>query len=241
MRKIYPMKKILNFFYDLESDDFKVVHSGTTIFTSSDVLHIMIDRWYDWSWCAPLRDKANFNNYSAFFLSQWQRYVARTLENVYRDYEALTMEYSPISNYDLTEFESKGVKRDKNTVETTPTGKVTQHTSTNLYGLGDNGTSKPSDDITTETYNAAGTKTTVESKPTNSTTVDFEGETHSGYNEGEERFFHKSGNAGVTTTQSIIQEELELRKTDLLIDYVKQFIYYNCFYTGDDDNDTEFI
>lgn len=239
MRKLYPLKKILNNLYDLEiTTEMQVKHGDVVIFTSSDVLHIMIDFYYDWTWCAPLRE--GYNNYPAFFLAQWQRYVTRMLENVWRQYEALTENYNPLSNYDLMETESKGVKRDKNKMETTPAGTSTQHTTSNLYGLGNNSTPQPSDDVTTTT-SFSEAKTTVETTPTNNTTINFETETHSGYNEGEERFYHKAGNAGVTTTQSIIQEELELRKTDLLKEYVQNFIYYNCFYSGDDDNDTEII
>ena len=53
------------------------------------------------------------------------------------------------------------------------------------------------------------------------------------YNRTNDRYLTRNGNIGVMTTESLIQEELELRKHDFLEEFVKRYINEYCFLSVD--------
>lgn len=100
-------------------------------------------------------------------------------------YEALSSEYNPIHNYNMSETEESD-STSKSSVSTT--GNSTENN--NVYGFNSD-SSKPSDTQTSEAT------TTQDSNGTGSGT----------------RKLSRQGNIGVTTSQKMLREELEVRKT----------------------------
>lgn len=228
MKILRSMAAILSDLYDGESTDFALVYDNQTLFSSADVLSALIDHWGEWYWVAPGKDQMNTVTY---FVTVWKRWMRRTIDNFGRSVTALFANYDPISNYDLNEAESTGHKIDDTTNTTTPTGTATTTTGTKIYGF-DSSTGANSDTVTTDNSYSAGFHVDNANKPSNTKTMDFNGTTYNNYHDAEERFLKRSGNIGVTTSQQMIESELALRKTDLLYDYLKQFIDLYCIFVG---------
>ena len=125
-------------------------------------------------------------------------------------YNALTAEYNPIDNYSMTETETPNLTRSISSSEnTTQTPNLITSTTNdgstknNYYGFNDssvdgskvNSSSVGSTNSTTQTGNS---KVNISSSST---------ETNSGT-----RTLTRKGNIGVTTSQQMIESELELRK-----------------------------
>lgn len=145
----------------------------------------------------------------------WVKYIAEWQHSIDSMYTALYTDYKPLNNYDMTENESVGRKIDKTT--TTPSSTTTQEYKSTTF---DDSTLRPVD----ETTNTVQMETTV--TPANSQTIpDIAG----AFNNGEIRKLTRSGNIGVTTSQQMIESELELRKKSVanwLIEFfVKQYMY----------------
>lgn len=228
MKILRPMAAILSDLYDGESTDFSLVYDGVTIFSSADVLSALIDHWEEWYWVAPGKDQMNTVTY---FVTVWKRWMNRTIDNFGRSVMALYADYDPISNYDLSESEATGHKIDDTTNTTTPSGTATTTTGTKIYGY-DSSSGANADTVTTDNSYSAGYHVDNDTKPKNTQSMDFDGNTYSNYHDAEERFLKRSGNIGVTTSQQMIESELALRKTDLLYDYLKQFIDLCCIFVG---------
>lgn len=228
MKKLRPLKPILSDLYDAEVDDFKLEYGGNTFASSADVLSLMIENWEEWVWAAPSKDQMNTVQY---FVNVWKRYVQFTIENLAREMDAMYSSYDPISNYDLNEQEATGHRIDNTTNTTTPNGTATTTTAVDIYGY-DSSNGANSDVSTTDTSYSAGFHIDNENKPGNTKTMEFAGDTHSNYHDAEERFMKRSGNIGVTTSQQMIQSEIDLRKQDLIYEYIKRFIDRYCFYVG---------
>ena len=64
--------------------------------------------------------------------------------------------------------------------------------------------------------------------------MDFDGDTLTGYHEANEHYLKRSGNIGVTTSAQMITGEVELRKIDLLKDYIREFFNRYGYAVGGD-------
>ena len=125
-------------------------------------------------------------------------------------YNALTAEYNPIDNYSMTETETPNLTRSVSTSEnSTQTPNLTTSTTNdgstknNYYGFNDSSAdgSKVNSSIVGSTNS---TSQTGNSKVDSSSSTT---ETNSG-----SRTLTRKGNIGVTTSQQMIESELELRK-----------------------------
>ena len=131
----------------------------------------------------------------------------------------------------MTEQAADGKRLDSGTSTVTPSG-----TSTNTNSLYRTGINSIGDGVLTDktineqTYTDAQTETAIE--PDNTQTMDFDGQTKTGYHEANEHYMKRSGNIGVTTTQQMAESEIELRKHDLLLEFVTRFIERHCYYAG---------
>lgn len=152
-------------------------------------------------------------------------------------WDAMFAEYDPISNYNMTETESIERNNDGETSDTTNITKTADETitdtgsNTNTGTVTDSGTQNNLDSVWG--FNSSNSSDSQESEITdsnirtnnlsessqNSRTVDNdESETHTNtgtHNDEmtETRTLQRSGNIGVTTSQQMIQSEIELRKT----------------------------
>ena len=171
------------------------------------------------SWNFPVfTDDSTIQN----LISLWQTYIKEWQHSIDKMYEALYSDYNPLHNYDMLENESIGRKIDKTV--TTPTGTTTQ---TNKSTTFDDTAYRDVEEIT----NSVNMSTEV--TPNNTQTIDnIEGN----FNNAEIRKLSRSGNIGVTTSQQMIESEIELRKKSIA-DWLIEFFVRKYMYTVGDDNE----
>lgn len=166
-------------------------------------------------------------------------------------WNAMFAEYSPISNYDMTETETTERNNEGGTSDTinitktadetitdsgsnTNTGTITDSgTQHNIDGVWGFNSSASSDSQETEISDSNIRTNNISESTQNSRTVDNdESETHTNtgtHNDEmtETRTLQRSGNIGVTTSQQMIQSEIELRKTryfDIVFEDIDSFM-----------------
>lgn len=228
------MKLILDTLFDNENDDMKIIYGADTIAESSTVIIYMINNYYDFTAAMPDRDEFATVNW---FVIMWQNYVSENAENLSKALAALDSEYDPISNYDMIETAADGKRKDKNKVSNTPYGQILTETTTDITGFNSSGTGVNADFVQNRQFyqnddggNMAHTET--EEEPTNNQIMTFDGTTKTGYHEAEEHYLKRSGNIGVTTSQQMIQSEIELRKQNLIYEFIDRFVKRYCYYAG---------
>lgn len=225
-RKAYQLKTIIERLFQSETE-LKIVVDGVELFGNRAV-YMEMGKYADWFYAPIMLYEAHVDD----FRELWREYVSVHGENLKREYEALYSEYNPIENYALQESGIDGVKRDRTTTETTPTGKTKTTDSLSKTGVNSTGIGALTDTRENETeYTNRKDTTTI--TPDNTQAVDFGGETHAGYNEAREHFFKRSGNIGVQTAMDMIKSEVSERQAvDLLGAFVRRFIYRHCFYVS---------
>ena len=155
--------------------------------------------------------------------SLWQKNIAEWQHSIDSMQNALYAAYNPLNNYDMTESESVGRKIDKTV--TTPTGTTTQSYKSTTF---DDTTLRNVD----ETTNTTSMVTTV--TPSNTQTIpDISGS----FNNGETRKLTRSGNIGVTTSQQMIESELEMRKKSVANWLIEFFVKSYMYMVGDGENE----
>lgn len=153
----------------------------------------------------------------------WQNYVKEWKHSIDSMYHALYADYEPLHNYDMIENESVGRKIDKTV--TTPAGTTTQSYKSTTF---DDATLRNVD----ETTNTSSMTTTV--TPANTQSIpDISGS----FNNGETRKLTRSGNIGVTTSQQMIESELELRKKSVANWLIEFFVKSYFYMLGDNEDD----
>lgn len=218
--------KALNEIYEagLSNARLEVTYNDETIFTSDQVFYEFADNYSTYKVCIS----DIFQPTTAAFIALYSRYRDNTKAQLYRAWKALQAEYDPLSNYDMTETGADGKKLSMQTI--TPYGGTESTTTTKRTGLNSTDPGEVADTVTTENKPIIGAKT--ETNYENDKSVDFDGTTHTGYHEGNEHFLKRSGNVGVTSNVQLLTGELELRKRDLLREWVKEFIDRYCYCVG---------
>lgn len=190
----------------------------------------------------------------ASYQADWTLYNNMYKEDLDRALKALYATYDPISNYDMTEEGADGERKAKTTSTTTPHGKITTEvtlsgtlqTDTTLYksGVDSSGDGVQTDKsstvetptsrkTTTETSYLTGTDSEQTQQSDNDKTASAAGTTLTGLDTGREHILSRKGNIGVTTSQQMIESELELRKQDYILWYIRRFIGMHCSYIGE--------
>lgn len=155
-----------------------------------------------------------------------------------RLYTALTSEYNPINNYKMQESgtDTRGNKGTQSTTTTheysdtetpdlTRTSNGTNDSSGGLYGF-NSAESVPSDTTagkSSSTDKQSGTVSRTGNEGTSNTRTDNLTETT-------EHTFTREGNIGVTTSQQMIESEIELRKKQFYNIVFKDIINYACLH-----------
>ena len=187
------------------------VNVNNNIFVNGKYVCINLATLFN-SWYFPVfTDDSTIQN----LISLWQTYIKEWQHSIDKMYEALYSDYNPLHNYDMVENESIGRKIDKTV--TTPTGTTTQTSKSTTF---DDTTYRDVEEITNSV------NMTTEVTPNNTQTIDnIEGN----FNNAEIRKMSRSGNIGVTTSQQMLESEIELRKksiADWLIEFfVKKYMY----------------
>ena len=157
------------------------------------------------------------------FAARWGQWVTQQGHDLKCVYDALRQQYNPLNNYDMTETQAEGTARDTSTDTTTPTGTTTMTTNTDRWGY-DSSAGVPTDQ-TTATQSYADYNVETEKAHDNTLTA---GTLSGAYNETREHELSRSGNIGVTTSQQMLQSEIDLRQQDILATFCRRFIEKWC-------------
>lgn len=122
--------------------------------------------------------------------------LAKILYNRFNDkwnrlFDAMVMEYNPIENYNMTE---KSTRDEENSGETSLQQEIESKQTENNYGF---------NSISSQPVGEISSKTTAD--PTSNKTI-------STISNKESNTLSRSGNIGVTTTQQMLEQEIEIRK-----------------------------
>lgn len=228
-------RKLYDIMYDLEmsetSNRLAITFDGQTL-VSGDIVFNMWLRYSNFIYTQSnlvsyTNPNTGRNVEGGYIMHDWQYYNSRNAENLSRMLSALYAEYNPIDNYNMIEQSMTGEKQDKH--KTTPHGTITNKTTNTAAGIntiGDGSTAGTSENVTS--YQNADSETSYE----NTKSFDFDGETMTGYHKTDEHYTRRSGNIGVTTSAQMIEQELNLRKTDIIYRYIDTFIKSVCYYVG---------
>lgn len=163
-----------------------------------------------------------------YIFSEWQKFIARNGQNLYRAIEAMRAEYNPIDNYNMTEQGADGVKQDAH--RTTPHGTITNTTTPYQTGINSVGAGAQTGQTTnTTSYQDADSETTYDNTMSIKNNDDVP---ETGYHHATQHYLKRSGNVGTTQTQTMIENEILLRKHDLIAEFVKRFFDEYCYYVG---------
>lgn len=207
---------------------FKLTYGSDNMYTSLDTINEIENNFSSWLVTIPTGITAN----AAAFSAVWVHYRNTTLQQLHRAWEGIMAEYDPVSNYDMLEQSSDGRKLSKETDTTTPTGGT--KTTVSRFGVDSGASGEPYD--VTETTPLSGAKTETErSFAGDKTITDNSGNTLSGYHEAQDHFLKRSGNIGVKTAAEMLLTELDLRKVNLLQEYIHTFFSRHGFAVGGDD------
>lgn len=197
--------------------------------------------------------------YSEFFCKStfdmiYQSYKRTTWVSYLRAYKALQLDYNPLHNFDSTEksaySEEEGEKIESSTPNITSyTTAPSTSTTENFFTTDDNANARLNDKSTTTVGSGENisTSTTTGTSTLTTTheniTVDFQIDdisTHTG-DKVTTSIVRKFGNAGVlTTTQSLLENEITLRKKIILDLYISAFAD-DYFFIGGAVDDIEIV
>ena len=216
--KWVKIQTIENELLNSEFNTYFNVTANNNIFVNGTYVCINLATMFN-SWSFPvLTDDSTIQN----LISLWQTYIKEWQHSIDKMYDALYSDYNPLHNYDMMENESIGRKIDKTV--TTPTGTTTQ---TNKSTTFDDTNYRDVEEIT----NSVNMSTEV--TPNNTQTIDnIEGN----FNNAEIRKLSRSGNIGVTTSQQMIESEIELRKKSIA-DWLIEFFVRKYMHTVGEDNE----
>lgn len=164
-----------------------------------------------------------------YIFAEWADFIARNGQNLKRAITAMTAEYNPIDNYNMVEQGATGVKQDKH--RTKPHGKIKVENTP--YQTGINSTGDGAQTGKTETITSYLDNADSETEYDNTMSIkNNDDETETGYHKGEQHYLKRSGNVGTTRTQTMIENEISVRKHDLIDEFVKRFFDKYCYYVG---------
>lgn len=214
----------------LELSDFDMTVNNVPIYTGQDFYQIVRARYSHMLFESPETDieyaKQDFKN----VYSMWKRLNG---EDFLRIYNAMRSEYNPLENFDRMEEGSTETARHKGSrtsqnVDITNTPTVTTKT-TEKVNASDGGVVES---METETANISGNTRTQGTADTNFTeTRDI---SDSVYDRDVETFNGRRthGNIGITTTQTLITEEVNLRLRGFIETIIAQFVEKFTFYVS---------
>lgn len=221
---LYNLAQLVN------DTDFGLTVNGITIYTAQDFYSYIRAKYghmlFETPEITPEKARQDLKNV-------YDMWVRLNSEDFLRIYNAMRSEYSPLENYDRLEEGSTETARHKGSrtsqnVDITNTPTVTTKT-TEKVNASDGGVVES---METETANTSGNTVTSGSADTNYTeTRDI---SDSVYDRDVETFNGRRthGNIGVTTTQALINEEINLRLLGFIETIIAQFVEKFTFYVS---------
>lgn len=223
------------------------------LFDSQDV-YAEFFRYWSFTFIDTIQPTAGHATVYNDFVTAWRRFIVLHGADLAKAVQAAASVYNPLHNYDMQETGANGERRGQTTTTTTPHGKIT-NTAEQSGTLSDTVTQYASGldstengvqtdktvtirtptnyKTTTETSYAAGTDSETVTTHLNDQSATAAGTTISGADVATEHVLQRSGNIGVTTSQQMLQSEIELRMNlNLLQDFVRRFIQRYCICAG---------
>lgn len=223
--------------YDTVSDsngNYPVLYS----FSANQVISKMIEMYGLWSF-VYINVETNFTdpvNPTAVFFASWTDYKEDNMTNWQRIAHAYNVQYNPIFNYDRTESETTENSHNNTLTDTYDNYKVSsdiqpKQITTVTKGVDGNesatitGKTTYDRDVFTDAVKSVETgkdmtETYYDTEKTTLDTTYSGGKTESSTgNDNITRKLNVSGNIGVTSTQSMITQEMQLRRFEML-DYI---------------------
>lgn len=195
-----------------QKQKFEIKKGNETLITSDTVL-----TFFDIKYGEFTMPKTLYNS--------WVLYKSLTITDLIRAYDAFYAEYNPIDNYDgveeITHLEKHG------TISRTSGGSSTETSTANNINTLNSVAPFDSADMTNndKSVNSGSSETVISND--NSESTEYE-ETTLGTDIAHDitkDTIRKHGNIGVTMTQQMIQEEINLRFKPILIEYLTRFVY----------------
>lgn len=229
---------------DIES--LNVIYNGNLLIDFNYVNDYFFTKYYDWLYVELKMSDNSLSGLNNIF----RIYNEHNSFNLYKQIEAINLEYEPLENYrgfekssdtygaknstvknsgnDSIEFQNQSSGTDSNQ---TTFGEQLENSSNKIvpYNQSNSELSNETDnrkngyvDTNTTTYGKKDVQSTTNTHGHIINTEDSEHTvTHT---------LEKYGNLGVTTSQQMLESELELRKRNIYNEYLDRFIHEYCFY-----------
>lgn len=195
-----------------QKQDFEIKKGSESLISSSTVL-----TFFDIKFGEFTMPKTLYNS--------WVLYKTTTITDLIRAYDAFYAEYNPIDNYDgveeITHLEKHG------TISKTSGGSSTETSTANNINTINSVAPFDTVDMTNNDKSVnSGSSENVISNDNNETTEynDTTLGTDTAHDITKDTI-RKHGNIGVTMTQQMIREEIELRFKPVIIEYLTRFVY----------------
>ena len=197
---------------NVQRQEFEIKKGNETLITSDTVL-----TFFDIKFGEFTIPKNLYNS--------WILYKSLTIPDLIRAYDAFYAEYNPIDNYDgteeITHLEKHG------TITKTSGGSSTETSTANNINTINSVAPFDTSDMTNndKSVNSGSSENIISSD--NSDTTEYN-DTTLGTDTAHDitkDTIRKHGNIGVTMTQQMIQEEINLRFKPILIEYLTRFVY----------------
>ena len=219
---------------------------------SQDVLTKLINEYAEWSFVYnSIPGRYTQTEPYLYLFGLWTDFKFDNMQNWQRIAAAYNSEYNPIHNYDRTENEnydkSSGYTNTDSYDNYSVTSKPADSTVTHEIGNGSNGlttttqsTTYNDDTLVDKLKNTTQGTETTSTTYSNGNTTTYTG-THTLTNNSNEKLNNRnlrvSGNIGVTTTQQMINAEIDLRKVDMLEKILSDFAREHLVLLGDDEDE----
>lgn len=189
------------------------------------------------------------------FANIFGHYISTHWTNYLKAYKAMDLDYNPIHNYDSTEKIVETAENGKITTTNTPNNTVTNDTpaetkTENYTTTNDNATTGRLENYTLNTVGSDNRYTTTTTTTGNDTTVinhdnvtvnfDIDNKTTFTGDVVNTHTLTRVGNIGVTTTQQMLDSEINLRRKCILDLFIDSFAQIYLF-IGGDISDIDFV
>lgn len=196
----------------VQKQNFEIKKGTETLISSSTVL-----TFFDIKFGEFTMPKTLYNS--------WVLYKTTTITDLIRAYDAFYAEYNPIDNYDGVE-EVTHLEKHGNVSKTSGGSSTEKSTANNINTINSVAPFDSSDMANNDKSVNSGSSETAISND-NSETTEYN-DTTLGTDTAHDitkDTIRKHGNIGVTMTQQMIKEEIELRFKPVLIEYLTRFVY----------------
>ena len=227
-------------------ESLNVVYNGELLIYFNYVNDYLFTKYYDWLYVELKMSDNSLSGLNNLF----RIYNEHNSFNLYKQIEAINLEYEPLENYrgfekssdtygakntivtnsgnDSIEFQNQSSGTDSNQ---TTFGEQIENSSNKIVPYNQSNSELSNETDNRKNSYADTNATTYGKKDVQSTTNTYGHIINT--KDSEHKVIHemeKYGNLGVTTSQQMLESELELRKRNIYNEYLDRFIHEYCFY-----------